>query len=211
METVLFDLDGTLTDSGEGIIKSADIALKHFNIHATQEQLKVFVGPPLIETFKMFGIQESSLDEAVKLFRKRYLTVGKFENHPYQGIENVLRTLREKNYNLFVATSKPEKIAIEILDHYELSPYFTKICGATMDEKRSSKDDVISYLKTHVDTDKMLMIGDTIYDVLGANVHSIPTIGVSWGYGNPKEMKKAGAITIVHTPEELLNEIISFK
>lgn len=211
METVLFDLDGTLTDSGEGIIKSADIALKHFNIHATQEQLKVFVGPPLIETFKMFGIQESSLDEAVKLFRKRYLTVGKFENHPYQGIENVLRTLREKNYNLFVATSKPEKIAIEILDHYELSPYFTKICGATMDEKRSSKDDVISYLKTHVDTDKMLMIGDTIYDVLGANVHSIPTIGVSWGYGNPKEMKKAGAITIVHTPEELLDEIISFK
>ena len=211
METVLFDLDGTLTDSGEGIIKSADIALKHFNIHATQEQLKVFVGPPLIETFRMFGIQESSLDEAVKLFRKRYLTVGKFENHPYQGIENVLRTLKEKNYNLFVATSKPEKIAIEILDHYELSPYFTKICGATMDEKRSSKDDVISYLKTHIDTDKMLMIGDTIYDVLGANVHSIPTIGVSWGYGNPKEMKKAGAITIVHTPEELLNEIISFK
>lgn len=211
METVLFDLDGTLTDSGEGIIKSADIALKHFNIHATQEQLKVFVGPPLIETFKMFGIQESSLDEAVKLFRKRYLTVGKFENHPYQGIENVLRTLKEKNYNLFVATSKPEKIAIEILDHYELSPYFTKICGATMDEKRSSKDDVISYLKTHVDTDKMLMIGDTIYDVLGANVHSIPTIGVSWGYGNPKEMKKAGAIIIVHTPEELLDEIISFK
>lgn len=211
METVLFDLDGTLTDSGEGIIKSADIALKHFNIHATQEQLKVFVGPPLIETFKMFGIQESSLDEAVKLFRKRYLTVGKFENHPYQGIENVLRTLKEKNYNLFVATSKPEKIAIEILDHYELSPYFTKICGATMDEKRSSKDDVISYLKTHIDTDKMLMIGDTIYDVLGANVHSIPTIGVSWGYGNPKEMKKAGAITIVHTPEELLDEIISFK
>lgn len=211
METVLFDLDGTLTDSGEGIIKSADIALKHFNIHATQEQLKVFVGPPLIETFKMFGIQENSLDEAVKLFRKRYLTVGKFENHPYQGIENVLRTLKEKNYNLFVATSKPEKIAIEILDHYELSPYFTKICGATMDEKRSSKDDVISYLKTHVDTDKMLMIGDTIYDVLGANVHSIPTIGVSWGYGNPKEMKKAGAITIVHTPEELLNKIISFK
>ena len=211
METVLFDLDGTLTDSGEGIIKSADIALKHFNIHATQEQLKVFVGPPLIETFKMFGIQESSLDEAVKLFRKRYLTVGKFENHPYQGIKNVLRTLKEKNYNLFVATSKPEKIAIEILDHYELSPYFTKICGATMDEKRSSKDDVISYLKTHVDTDKMLMIGDTIYDVLGANVHSIPTIGVSWGYGNPKEMKKAGAITIVHTPEELLDEIISFK
>ena len=211
METVLFDLDGTLTDSGEGIIKSADIALKHFNIHATQEQLKVFVGPPLIETFRMFGIQENSLDEAVKLFRKRYLTVGKFENHPYQGIENVLRTLKEKNYNLFVATSKPEKIAIEILDHYELSPYFTKICGATMDEKRSSKDDVISYLKTHIDTDKMLMIGDTIYDVLGANVHSIPTIGVSWGYGNPKEMKKAGAITIVHTPEELLDEIISFK
>ncbi|WP_314793276.1 HAD hydrolase-like protein [Eggerthia catenaformis] len=211
METVLFDLDGTLTDSGEGIIKSADIALKHFNIHATQEQLKVFVGPPLIETFRMFGIQENSLDEAVKLFRKRYLTVGKFENHPYQGIENVLRTLKEKNHNLFVATSKPEKIAIEILDHYELSPYFTKICGATMDEKRSSKDDVISYLKTHIDTDKMLMIGDTIYDVLGANVHSIPTIGVSWGYGNPKEMKKAGAITIVHTPEELLDEIISFK
>lgn len=211
METVLFDLDGTLTDSGEGIIKSADIALKHFNIHATQEQLKVFVGPPLIETFRMFGIQENSLDEAVKLFRKRYLTVGKFENHPYQGIENVLRTLKEKNYNLFVATSKPEKIAIEILDHYELSPYFTKICGATMDEKRSSKDDVISYLKTHIDTDKMLMIGDTIYDVLGANVHSIPTIGVSWGYGNSKEMKKAGAITIVHTPEELLDEIISFK
>ncbi len=202
---ILFDLDGTLTDSGEGITKCAQLALDHFGIHIEDRpQLRRFVGPPLRKSFPKFGVPEERVEEAIAVFRSRYLTVGKFENVPYPGMESLLRTLKEQGHRLYVATSKPESTAVEILDKFALSPYFTRICGASMDSGRDSKEAVIAYLLgLEGRTQKTVMVGDTAFDVIGAAAHGIPTIGVSWGYGNVDEMLAAGACSIVHTPEEL--------
>lgn len=202
---ILFDLDGTLTDSGEGITKCAQLALDHFGFHIEDRtQLRCFVGPPLRESFPKFGVPEDRVEEAITVFRSRYLTVGKFENVPYPGIENLLRTLKAQGHRLYVATSKPESTAVEILDKFALSPYFTRICGASMDSGRDSKEAVIAYLlELEGREQKTMMVGDTAFDVVGAAAHGIPTIGVSWGYGDVDEMRKAGACAIAHSPEEL--------
>lgn len=147
---------------------------------------------------------EDRVEEAIAVFRGRYLTVGKFENVPYPGIEPLLRTLKEQGHRLYVATSKPESTAVEILNKFELSQYFTRICGASMDSGRDSKEAVIAYLlELEGRTQKTVMVGDTAFDVIGAAAHKIPTIGVSWGYGDVDEMLEAGACAIADTPEEL--------
>ena len=206
---IFFDLDGTLTDSSEGITKCAQLALSHFGIPAPElDALKVFIGPPLRETFPKFGVPEEQVEEAVSVFRSRYTTVGKFENRPYDGIRQVLETLLERGLKLYVATSKPQETAVEILDKFDLSRYFRLICGATMDGKRDSKESVIAYLLEQTGTgEKAVMVGDTAYDVIGANAFSIPTIGVSWGFGAREEMEAAGAISVVDTMEELLEAL----
>lgn len=208
-KTILFDLDGTLTDSGEGIMNCAALALEHFHIPVpSREAMRVFVGPPLTSTFRSFGIPEEKIPEAVKVFRSRYTPVGIFENTPYPGIRNLLETLNRQGHKLFVATSKPEEMAITVLRHFDLEQFFTGICGAAMDESRTNKEEVIAYLLEKNGTaDNMLMIGDTVFDVLGAASHGIPTIGVSWGYGDPEEMRKAGAKAVVSNMEELLSLI----
>lgn len=207
--SIFFDLDGTLTDSSEGITKCARLALSHFGIPAPElEALKVFIGPPLRETFPKFGIPEDRVEEAVSVFRSRYTTVGKFENRPYEGIRHVLETLKGRGLKLYVATSKPQETAIEILNKFDLAGYFRIICGATMDGKRDSKESVIAYLLEQTGTgEKALMVGDTAYDVIGAKAFSIPTIGVSWGFGSRKEMEDAGAISVVDTMEQLLEAL----
>lgn len=206
---IIFDLDGTLTDSGEGIMNCAKTALEHYGIEVSDFQaLRVFVGPPLDETFVKFGVPKDQSLEAVRVFRSRYLTVGKFENHPYPGVHNTLAYLRSQGHKLYVATSKPETTSIEILDKFEMSQYFEKICGATLDKSRSSKSAVIAYLlENGIDSNNSVMIGDTAFDVLGAAEHKIPTIGVSWGYGLVEDMEKAGAVAIAHSMDELVSLI----
>ena len=202
---ILFDLDGTLTDSGEGITKCAQLALDHFGIHIkNRTRLRCFVGPPLRESFPKFGVPEDRVEEAITVFRSRYLTVGKFENIPYPGIAELLGRLKAQGHRLYVATSKPESTAVEILNKFELSPYFTRICGASMDSGRDSKEAVIAYLlELEGRGERTVMVGDTAFDVIGAAAHQIPTIGVSWGYGDVEEMLEAGAAAIAHSPEEL--------
>lgn len=208
-KTILFDLDGTLTDSGEGIMNCAALALEHFHIPVpSREAMRVFVGPPLTSTFRSFGIPEEKIPEAVKVFRSRYTPVDIFENSPYPGIHQLLDTLSRHGHKLYVATSKPEEMAITVLRHFELEQFFTGICGAAMDESRTNKEEVISYLlEKNGTSDNMLMIGDTVFDVLGAGSHGIPAIGVAWGYGSPEEMRKAGAIAVAANMDELLNLI----
>ena len=202
---IFFDLDGTLTDSGEGIINCAQLALRHFGIPADDRQaLRAFVGPPLRESFPRFGVPEDRVEEAVTVFRSRYLSVGKFENTPYPGIPALLEQLTQAGFPLYVATSKPQETAIEILKKFHLDHYFIRICGATLDGARDSKESVIAYLLAALpENQAALMIGDTVYDVRGAAAHGISTIGVSWGYGDITEMQQAGAAAIVHTPEAL--------
>ena len=209
MKSILFDLDGTLTDSGEGIMNCAVYALSHFGIPAPSEaELRTFVGPPLTETFARFGVPEDQLAEAVRIYRSRYLPIGKFENHPYPGIRELLEKLKSEGHELFVATSKPEGTSIEILEHFDLAKYFTRICGASTDFSRNSKEAVIEYL---LDTcgarENAIMVGDTAYDVIGAKAHGIPTIGVSWGYGKIADMEAAGAAAIACTMDELYTQL----
>ena len=208
-KAVLFDLDGTLTDSGEGIINCAVFAMERLGIPVPpREELGVFVGPPLWDTFRQFGVPSDRVDEAVEIFRSRYVPIGKFENTPYPGIRETLEALRAQGRKLYVATSKPEVTAREILEHFDLSRYFAEICGATIDKTRTSKEDVIAYLLSlDACRENSVMVGDTAFDVIGAAAHGIPTIGAACGYGKTEDMVSAGAAAIARSPEDLLRII----
>lgn len=204
MKQILFDLDGTLTDSGEGIMHCAELTLAHYNLPTPpRSEMRSMVGPPLRDSFLRFGIPHEELDNAVAFYRKHYLAVGQFENEPYPGIQHLLEKLTSEGNKLYVATSKPETMAADILKYFDLAKYFTIICGAISDGSRNTKEAVIEHLLSQLDTlDNLVMVGDTIYDVKGANFHHIPCIAVSWGYGMIEEMTAAGA-TIVNTTDEL--------
>ena len=205
-KAILFDLDGTLTDSGEGIINCALLALEHFGLPLpSREEMRVFVGPPLQDTFVKYGVPADKTDEAIQVYRSRYIPIGKFENHPYPGIPDLLQTLVSQGHRLYVATSKPEFMSVEILEHFDLAKYFTRICGASYDQSRSTKEDVIAYLLRETgEAGSMIMVGDTKFDVLGAKTHGIPAIGVSWGYGQVADMVAAGAVDIANSTQELM-------
>lgn len=205
-KTILFDLDGTLTDSGEGIINCAILALEHFGLPVpSREEMRVFVGPPLHETFVRFGVPKDKAEEAVAVYRSRYIPIGKYENTPYPGIRELLEALKAEGHKLYVATSKPEQMSVDILQHFDLAKYFDQICGATMDTSRTNKEAVIAYLlEQNGRADNMVMVGDTKFDVIGAKAHGIPTVGVSWGYGEVGDMVDAGAVAIADTAGELL-------
>ena len=203
--SILFDLDGTLTDSGEGIMKSAVYALAHYGIDAPSEaELRTFVGPPLTESFARFGVPKDQLEKAVEVYRSRYIPIGRFENTPYPGIRELLEKLKADGHKLYVATSKPEWMSIEILKHFDLAKYFEMICGAATDFSRNSKEAVIAYLLESCGAqENAVMVGDTAYDVIGAKEHGIPCIGVDWGYGLNEDMLSAGAVAIAYTAEQL--------
>ena len=205
-KSILFDLDGTLTDSGEGIINCAKMTLERFGLPIpSPDELRTFVGPPLGDSFMKYGVPADRVEEAIAVFRSRYLPIGKFENHPYPGIRELLETLKAQGHKLYVATSKPEVTAVEVLEHFNLASFFDRICGAIFDQSRVSKSDVIAFLLEQIGADThAVMVGDTAFDVTGAAAHGIPTIGVSWGYGKVADMKKAGAAAIADTPEMLL-------
>lgn len=208
-KTVLFDLDGTLTDSGEGIINCATLALRHFGLPIpAYADMRTFVGPPLRDSFIRFGVSADQADEAIRVYRSRYIPTGMFENTPYPGIRELLEALRAEGYTLYVATSKPEEMSVTILEKFDLAKYFHRICGASIDSSRSTKDAVISYLlESSGAKEDMVMVGDTKYDILGAKAHGIPAIGVGWGYGKVEEMEEAGAVGIAETMDELIGLI----
>ena len=208
-KTVLFDLDGTLTDSGEGIINCATLALRHFGLPIPPyEDMRTFVGPPLHDSFVRFGVPADQTDEAIRVYRSRYIPTGMFENTPYPGIRELLEKLQAEGYTLYVATSKPEEMSVTILNRFDLAKYFHRICGASIDSSRSTKDAVIAYLlESSGAKADMVMVGDTKYDILGAKTHGIPAIGVGWGYGKVEEMVEAGAVGIAGTMEELVELI----
>lgn len=203
---VFFDLDGTLTDSGPGIMNSAAYAFERMGYPVPPSAiLRTFVGPPLHESFLQNGIPAEMAEKAVAVFRERYMPIGKYENTPYEGIRTFLESLKSLGFHLMIATSKPEEIAIEVLEHFDLAKYFDKICGGSMDLSRTSKEAVIAYLLEENGRDaQMVMVGDTKFDIIGAKRHGIPAIGVSWGYGDVGEMEQAGAAAIAKTPEDLL-------
>lgn len=211
-QSVIFDLDGTLTDSGEGIKNSTVYALERLGLPVPADsELRKMVGPPLSVGFPLLGVSETQVDEAIRLYRVRYNEGGgKHENRVYDGIVDCLAALKIAGCRLFVGTSKPESLAREILTGFHLAPYFDYIAGASWDRSLQNKDDVLAYLLTVIGgTDGAVMVGDTHYDVIGAHAQKLPCIGVTWGYGTREELAKACADALVDTPEELLAALLS--
>ncbi|MBQ8960622.1 MAG: HAD-IA family hydrolase [Ruminococcus sp.] len=200
---LLFDLDGTLTDSAPGIVNCARYALAEMGL-PEPEDLMCFVGPPLYVSFPKFcGLDEAQTKEAIRLYRERYATIGLFENGVYPGIPEMLMRLKNSGKRLFAATSKPEKFARQIMDRYGLSQFFEFIGGAALDGSRDDKNDVIDYvLETAGITDRsqVIMIGDREQDVLGAEKCGIPCMGVLWGYGSREELSASSLLA--ETPSE---------
>ena len=206
----LFDLDGTLTDPGLGITRSAMHALDKFGIHVTDKtELYAFIGPPLADSFKNFyGFSDSKAQEAVTIFRERYREVGLFENEVYDGIPELLKELKVRNVTVALATSKPHEFAVRILEHFDLLKYFDYVSAASMDGRIGKKADIIANLLNdmHVaDTDSVIMIGDRYHDVEGAKANNLKSAGVLWGYGSEEELREAGASVVFAKPEDLLS------
>ncbi len=201
---LLFDLDGTLTDSEEGIVKCVQHSLRPFGIEENDAfVLRSFIGPPLRDSYKrLYGFTEEQITAAIDLFHVRFDAVGKFENRPYNGIAELLSRLKDTGCRLMLATSKPEHFAQQIMDHFELAPYFDFICGAVGEGERQEKQDVIrEILRIYplLNRDNTIMIGDRKYDVEGAARCGLDCIGVSYGFGGRSELLAAGAAYIVET------------
>ncbi|MBQ2238796.1 MAG: HAD family hydrolase [Lachnospiraceae bacterium] len=212
-QVVLFDLDGTLTDPGLGITNSVMYALKKWEIEVgDRSELYRFIGPPLQESFeRFFGFSQEKAKQSVEYYREYFREKGLFENEVYEGIKELLETLKTSGCKLILATSKPEEFAIRILEHFQLKQYFDFIGGASMDGVRSKKADVISYALEKAgieDLSKTVMVGDREHDILGAKEVGIDSIGVLFGYGNYEELKKAGATHIVNTVSEISSVIL---
>ncbi len=205
--SLLFDLDGTLTDPAEGITASVAHALRKRGIEvADRTSLHCFIGPPLVDSFvAYYGLDPTDALRAVADYREYFVPRGMFENVVYDGIPELLATLRSHGFSLFVATSKPEPFAVRILEHFDLLRYFDRVCGASLDEKRSTKADVVAYTLAEcgIAPSEALMIGDRHHDVDGAHQNALPAVGVLWGYGSREEHQAAGAEHIVQTVAEL--------
>ncbi len=208
-EVILFDLDGTLTDPGEGITNSVACALDKFGIQVEdRKQLYKFIGPPLIDSFeKYYGFSKEDARLAVDYYREYYRDKGIMENLLYDGVEELLRQLFLAGKKICLATSKPEEFAKQIWEHFKLAQYFYFIGGAKMDETRTKKDEVIQYVLKQCnisDCSKVLMVGDREYDILGAKQFGIDSVGVLFGYGSREELERAGATYIAETVEDIV-------
>ncbi|MFA9398483.1 MAG: HAD family hydrolase [Clostridiaceae bacterium] len=205
---ILFDLDGTLTDSKEGIINAIEYSLNKFQIKVENiDSLSRFIGPPLVYSFmEYYGFDEKKANLAVKFFRDYYKEKGLYENKVYSGVKDVLENLKSQGFNLFVATSKPTVYAEKILKKFEMDKYFEEVVGSLLDGSRDEKSKVINYLikKHKLDPKKILMIGDREHDVLGAGENNIDCVGVTYGYGSYEELKKVGATYIVSNVRDIL-------
>lgn len=207
---IFFDLDGTLTDPGEGITKSVEYALNKYGIQVEDRtSLYKFIGPPLTDSFSEFyGFSEEKAVEAVSFYREYFGVTGLFENEVYDGIVSVLETLKEKGLHLLVATSKPEEYSVRILEKFDLIKYFDFVCGATMSGSRVKKADIIAYALESAgveDKSTVLMIGDRHHDIDGAKINGLASMGVTYGYGDRAELEEAGADYIIDSPEEILD------
>lgn len=215
-DVILFDLDGTLTDSSQGIINSVKYALKKYDIVAEDTTIiRKFLGPPLHESFKeYYGFNDDKAMEAVSFYREYFSTKGILENRVYNGITNLLEHLVNSGKSLIVATSKPQKFTDKIMEHFKLAEYFVFIAGSNMDGTRSKKADVIEYALQQckiTDNSKVVMVGDRMHDIIGAKAVGIDSIGVEYGYGDYDELNNAGATYIAKTVDELKSIICGRK
>lgn len=211
--TILFDLDGTLTDPAVGITGGVAHALDYFgNKYNSRKELEVFIGPPLREQFMEYcNVDREKGEEYVAKYREYYAVTGIYENKLYDGVSEMLKVLKNAGKKIVLATSKPEKFALIILEHFGLIDYFDFVAGALMSNSRTKKDEVIAYALENIgeyDVSTTIMVGDRLHDVEGAAKFGIDTVGVTFGYGSYDELSEAGAKIIVDTVEELTVELL---
>ena len=196
---VLFDLDGTLTDSAPGICNSVSYSLEKFGIREAPEKLRAFVGPPLLDSYaRFYGFSPEQARQGVVWYREYYVGRGMLENEVYGGIRELLEELVSHGIRVILATSKPEEFACRILEHFDLLHYFFCVGGASMDESRTDKAEVIAYVLEKAgigeeDKEKTVMVGDREHDIIGAHKNGLRAVGVLYGYGSEEELKQAGA------------------
>lgn len=208
MTYILFDLDGTITDPMLGITNSAIYALGKYGYEGLKnEDLKGFIGPPLKDSFmQVYDFSEKQAVEAIDYFRDYFKDKGIYENIPYPGIEDLLKDLKTRGFKLAVATSKPTPFAVQILEYFKLDGYFDFIGGSKMDNTRTAKAEVITYVLDNLaqpDKSEVIMIGDRKHDIIGAKTLGIKGIGVLYGYGSKEELEGAEADYIVKSVEDL--------
>ena len=191
-DTILFDLDGTLTDPKEGIVNSILYALDRLGIHENSvDELDSFIGPPLRESFAArYNLSNEHADKAVNIYREYFSVKGLFENKLYPGVSELLESLSSQKYTLFVATSKPTLFARQILRHFDLEKYFHDIIGSNLDNSRTDKTEIISHVVSlhSLNINRCIMVGDRKHDMIGAKNNSMQTIGVTYGYGSLQEL-----------------------
>lgn len=212
-KVILFDLDGTLTDPGVGITNSVMYALEKYGIIVSdRSELYKFIGPPLMQSFEnYYGFDKNEAERAVSLYREYFRDRGIFENQVYDGIKQLLGTLKAQGKVVGLATSKPEVYAKQILEHFELDGDFDFISGSMMSGERTDKGEVIAWAvqllgekqKQKYTAEEMVMIGDREHDVIGARKNRITSIGVLYGYGSREELTEAGADAVVSSVGEL--------
>ena len=211
---LLFDLDGTLTNNKEGIVRSVQFALDRLGVDLDDtDNLEWVIGPPIQESFaKLLGLERKHrVPEAVELYRERYREKGMFENRVYEGIENTLAELRQVSC-LYVATSKPTVFSKMILKHFSMDKNFKDIYGSELDGTNTDKAHLIGYLleKEKLQPETVVMIGDREHDMIGATKNQIAGVGVGWGFGSEEELITAGARQVLKTPADLLKYFLSY-
>lgn len=209
-KTILFDLDGTLTDPKEGITKCIQYALEKLGRPVPPaSELEWCIGPPLLSSFQkiLAGTAPSLAEEALDLYRVRFREKGMFENTPYPEISSALELLTSHGFKLLLATSKPSVFATEILDHFGLARFFTRIYGSELNGRFSEKADLIRHIldENRLSGADTIMVGDREHDVIGAKKNGIASIGVTYGYGSREELQRAGADFVVDSPRALVH------
>ena len=213
---ILFDLDGTLTDSFPGICRCVKYALSCYGIQEeSMDKMREFCGPPLMDSFqKIYNYTYEEAEDLVRKFRQEYTVKGIFENSVFEGIPEMLQELRDAGREILLATSKPENLAYIVLNHFDLARYFHTITGADLrDDIRHSKADVIveTMLRHGISEEEksqVLMVGDRRQDVLGAKACGLDCLAVYYGYAEEGELEEAGAEYIVNTVEELRRALL---
>ena len=208
MDTIFFDLDGTLTDPKPGITGSIQYALKKLGRPVpTQDELTWCIGPPLRASLVTL-VGEADADRGVTLYRERFGDIGLYENSLYPEIEATLAALKPRA-RLFVATSKAHIFADRIVDHFGLRPYFEHVFGAELDGTRAHKGDLLAFAleRTGTDPSRAIMIGDRSHDIVGARQNGIDGIGVLYGYGSREELVEAGAVHLCATPRAIADHL----
>jgi phosphoglycolate phosphatase len=214
MKAILFDLDGTLTDPREGITRSIAYALERMGIEPPPlDDLTFAIGPPLRRSLaRLLGDETpAQVERALALYRERFADVGLFENAPYDGIADVLRSLAAAGATLYVATSKPRVYAERIVRHFGLAAHFEAIHGCELDGTREDKRDLLAHLLPHhgVAAPDAAMIGDRGADMLAARHHGVRAVGALWGYGTRAELHEAGADVLCGSPRELASVLLT--